>query len=251
MSPLVTERRIAGTIVLTASGRLDMSAGGALGRVLIPLAQSEPAGTSIVVDVSNLLYRDSGWSALIQAAKEARSRGIKIVLASPPESAMGEKFRLMRFDTVFPLFSSVEEALDAVLPPLRAWRCGDAFVVKCPAEAPVVLPGLLALSGRGWPDPPCDYWLIDRHGELTRRFEVTTWSVDDELGACVFVVESGNLCELAIRCVTGEKTRTSLKESVQASGLEEVAAADHDALRFVRSAFSRSSLTPCPAAARD
>lgn len=113
IAPNVSERRAGDAIVLTASGRIDMSTSGELGVLLIPLARASSAGQRIVVDLSDVLYTDTGWSALMLPAKEARASGVKIVLVSPPHTGIGGRLRISRFDQIFPIFDSVEAALAA------------------------------------------------------------------------------------------------------------------------------------------
>ena len=112
-------RTYADTAVVAPVGRLDHDNCEAFRAGLQP--HLELAGAqSIVMDLSSLEYVSSaGLRCFMLAAKQARGKGGKIVLAAL-RPVVAEIFQISRFDLVFEIFASVREALSAVSAPAAA-----------------------------------------------------------------------------------------------------------------------------------
>ena len=108
-------RTYADTVVVAPAGRLDHDNCELFRAGLEP--HLEPAGAGgqhIVLDLSGLEYVSSaGLRCFMLAAKQARAKGGRIVLASL-RPVVAEIFQISRFDLVFEIFASVREALSAV-----------------------------------------------------------------------------------------------------------------------------------------
>ena len=135
--------------------------------------------------------------------------------------------------------------------PLRAWR---ALIRRWDASgnpaAPT--PGFVLDSGRSREpvlaelrrelpaevrDDLRDYAIIDESGKIAKKLAVTTWSVDEDLGASVFGVLNGALRQLSITLVFSTTTRVSRSEEIVAEDLQEIAADHHSTLAFLRGAL--------------
>jgi hypothetical protein len=120
---------------------------------------------------------------------------------------------------------------------MRLWRCTKGLLIEYGPGAAVVN-SLLATSRRRWRDPPRDYWLVDAGGGIVERFSVTVGSVDDELGATLFVVEGQALVKLVVREVYGRDA--TLRETVVLADLDEVPDDDAISLGQARGALARA-----------
>lgn len=118
---------------------------------------------------------------------------------------------------------------------MRRWRSNQGLLVERPATVPMV-GSLLAASQRAWDKPPMDYWLIDDAGGLRKRFKVMVWSLDDELGATLFVVENHALVRLEVRELYGGKS--TVARVVEIDGLAEEPADDGAADARARTAVA-------------
>jgi hypothetical protein len=109
---------------------------------------------------------------------------------------------------------------------MRAWRFPDGYVVDAGPSAQAVV---RTLSSELPPGPWKDlrlYLIVDERGALRRRCDVTTWSVDDELGLNASAVLGGELRELSLSLFTNASGRKHVRESVVAAGLEELPPGD-------------------------
>ena len=113
----VTERRVGKAIILAPAGRIDMTSADNFRERLVPLITSAAAeGDSVVLDFSGVDYISSaGLRVLMLAAKQAKSAGNKIAIASM-QPLVAEIFQISRFDKVLPCHTSVDDALMAVAP---------------------------------------------------------------------------------------------------------------------------------------
>jgi len=112
-------RTYADTAVVAPVGRLDHDNCEAFRAGLQPHLEGA-GGQSIVMDLSSLEYVSSaGLRCFMLAAKQARGKGGKIVLAAL-RPVVAEIFQISRFDMVFEIFASVREALSAVSAPAAA-----------------------------------------------------------------------------------------------------------------------------------
>jgi anti-sigma B factor antagonist len=71
----------------------------------------ESGSTNFVVDLSQVSFMDSaGMSLLVSLLKRTRQKGGDVVLVKPREAAAFRILTLTRFDKVFTLVNSIEEA---------------------------------------------------------------------------------------------------------------------------------------------
>jgi anti-anti-sigma factor len=114
-------RTYADTVVVTPAGRLDHDNCEAFRAGLQPhLDRAASSGQRMVLDLSRLEYVSSaGLRCFMLSAKEAGSRGSKIVLASL-RPVVAEIFQISRFDMLFEIFPSVREALATLSAPAAA-----------------------------------------------------------------------------------------------------------------------------------
>ncbi|MEQ9662150.1 MAG: STAS domain-containing protein [Parasphingopyxis sp.] len=102
------DKRDGGTVV-AASGRVDESTATEFAEVLGEHA--ETAGARLVVDLGGIEYMSSrGLRALTLAHRRGEEAGTKIALARPNET-MREILSISRYDMVFPVADTIEEAL--------------------------------------------------------------------------------------------------------------------------------------------
>ena len=101
-------------IVVRPVGRIDVETAPALRETLKQIAEGSP--TMVVVDLKSVEFIDSsGLSALVSGLKALRQGGGSICLSRPRPQAL-TALRLTLLDRVFPIFPSVEEALDQINP---------------------------------------------------------------------------------------------------------------------------------------
>jgi anti-sigma B factor antagonist len=108
-------RTYADTVVVAPTGRLDHDNCEAFRAGLDPYLELAAANDEhMVLDLSGLEYVSSaGLRCFMLAAKQARSKGGRIVLAAL-RPVVAEIFQISRFDMVFEVFPSVREALGAL-----------------------------------------------------------------------------------------------------------------------------------------
>ena len=101
-------------VVVRPMGRIDVESAPALRENLKHIAETSPS--LVVVDLKFVEFIDSsGLSALVSGLKALRQGGGSICLSRPHPQAL-TALRLTLLDRVFPIFPSVEEALDQVNP---------------------------------------------------------------------------------------------------------------------------------------
>jgi len=101
-------------VIVTPIGRLDIETASELRERLKQLASDGPS--LIVVDLQSVDFIDSsGLSALVSGMKAIRQEGGSISLSRPHPQAL-TALRLTLLDRVFPIFPTVEEALEQINP---------------------------------------------------------------------------------------------------------------------------------------
>jgi anti-sigma B factor antagonist len=101
-------------VVLRPLGRIDVETAPVLREKIKQIA--ETSATMVVVDLKSVEFIDSsGLSALVSGLKALRQVGGSICLCRPRPQAL-TALRLTLLDRVFPIFPSVEEALEQVNP---------------------------------------------------------------------------------------------------------------------------------------
>jgi anti-anti-sigma factor len=121
----ISHRRFADTLVAAPVGHIDHPNAQRLESALAPLlAEAGAAKTPLVLDFERVEYISSmGLRVLMVAAKEMRSHGARIAVASlSPDVA--EILAIARFGHVVDVFASTRDALHAVSPAAAA--CYDA-----------------------------------------------------------------------------------------------------------------------------
>ena len=113
----LTPRRQADLVILHPAGRIDHFNAQEFAQALEPELQvCHSSGCRLVFDLSGLAYISSaGLRVLMLAAKQVGPRGGRIALAAP-QPVVREIIEISRFNLVFPLHASVDEAVSA-LPP--------------------------------------------------------------------------------------------------------------------------------------
>jgi anti-anti-sigma factor len=119
-------RTLANVALLKVEGRLDHVSAPAFEKELLPQADGcSGDDKKLVLDCSGLTFMSSaGLRVLMIAAKRCRKQNGKMVLAAL-QPTIKEIFRISRFDTVFDVFPSVREALQAISPAAAAAYEGD------------------------------------------------------------------------------------------------------------------------------
>jgi anti-anti-sigma factor len=101
-------------ILVKPQGRIDVETAPTLRDKLKELSQSTP--TLIVVDMKGVEFIDSsGLAALVSGLKALREQGGSISLSRPHPQAL-TALRLTLLDRVFPIFSTVEDAIEQANP---------------------------------------------------------------------------------------------------------------------------------------
>ncbi|HEX8905271.1 MAG TPA: hypothetical protein VF771_10540 [Longimicrobiaceae bacterium] len=132
----------------------------------------------------------------------------------------------------------------------RAWVCHAGLLARRgpPAEPIPDWAPLHRASGDPLPEPPSDFWLIGGDGRVTRRFESRAWSVEDELGAEVYLVIGDELREIGM--TARFRSPEEIREAVVLRGLREVGDGDEDAWRRISAAVEREMAARADAAER-
>ncbi|NLW77605.1 MAG: STAS domain-containing protein [Methanomicrobiales archaeon] len=106
----VSEREVSGVTILDISGRIDAATSsqieGELGKKI------DSGVTSMVLNMSDLSYiSSSGLRVILAALKRVKSCGGIIALSSL-QAGPGEVFKMTGFDRLFPICSSVDQAIE-------------------------------------------------------------------------------------------------------------------------------------------
>ncbi|HSW15571.1 MAG TPA: STAS domain-containing protein [Solimonas sp.] len=110
----LTARQQADAVVLPLQGRIDHMNAQTFAQALQPyVAACRSGGPRLVFDLSGLEYISSaGLRVFMLAAKQAAPAGGRIALAAP-QAVVREILEISRFNLVFPLHDSLDEALAA------------------------------------------------------------------------------------------------------------------------------------------
>jgi anti-anti-sigma factor len=111
----LSPQQAARAVVLRPAGRIDHTHADAFSLALAPyLRDCSAGGTALVVDLSAVTYISSiGLRVLMVAIKEVKPRGGRMVLAGLGPMVL-EVFKISRFDMLFQIYASSEEALAAL-----------------------------------------------------------------------------------------------------------------------------------------
>lgn len=104
----------ADAVILPLQGRIDHLNAQAFAHALQPyVADCRSGGKPLLFDLSALEYISSaGLRVFMLAAKQAAPAGGRIALAAP-QPVVREILEISRFNLVFPLYASLDEALAA------------------------------------------------------------------------------------------------------------------------------------------
>lgn len=98
-----------GTVVVRPEGRIDAESAPDFKKRLLQVAEKE--ADLLVVDLEAVSFIDSsGLSALVSGLKALRQHGGSLSLSHPQPQAL-KALRLTLLDRVFPIYSSVDQAL--------------------------------------------------------------------------------------------------------------------------------------------
>lgn len=107
--------------LLSVSGSLDFSSADGFREGLLARIDAEGAHR-LIVDFAGVEYISSaGLRVLMIAAKQARARGVTLALAAL-RPVVAEILQISRFDTLFPCYATVQDALDAAFDPVDPAR---------------------------------------------------------------------------------------------------------------------------------
>lgn len=113
-------RLFADVTVLSPAGRIDHATSEAFRQALLAALDAAGPAARVVLELSRVDYvASTGLRALLIGAKQARAQGGALVLAGL-QPGVREVFDITRFTAMFPLFSSVGEALGALSPAAAA-----------------------------------------------------------------------------------------------------------------------------------
>jgi anti-sigma B factor antagonist len=114
-----------GVAVLSVEGELDLYTVRELERALIPPLRD---GTdALVVDLEGCGFLDSsGLSAFIRADKEAKAKGIELLLVVPPSNTIRRVFALTNLDDVFQIEPERDRAISRAAGSGRGGRSAGA-----------------------------------------------------------------------------------------------------------------------------
>jgi anti-sigma B factor antagonist/stage II sporulation protein AA (anti-sigma F factor antagonist) len=112
-----TTQEFANVLVVRVHGRIDHTTAKAFENAFLPqLDGCIAAHKKVLFDLSEVPYMSSaGLRVLTVAAKQCRKQNSDIVVAAL-QPLLQEVFRISRFDTIFKMFQTVQEALEAISP---------------------------------------------------------------------------------------------------------------------------------------
>lgn len=179
----------------------------------------------------------------------------------PPLERMSEvelfvlrDFEQQKFEAEMETLASAENTASAKLVfPIRAWRAWlprqglpdgrnprpKIFVIDCGRSSESVVSGLVNELPEGpWREQRA-YVLIDTQGNIQQKFEVTVWSIEEELGCSVFAVVDGALRNLYVSVFYSDPLRVKRVEKIVVDGLQAVADDDDKTLSILSNALAR------------
>lgn len=106
-------------VLASPQGRIDHASVSAFEQALAPLLAQTGSGGALVLDLSQLEYISSvGLRAFMVAERALRERQARLVVAAL-SGVVKEIFAISRFDRVFSVASSVDDALEQCSPAAR------------------------------------------------------------------------------------------------------------------------------------
>lgn len=114
-------QKIADVVLMQVAGRIDHKTAKAFEEALLPQLDSCTGETKkVLLDLGGVHYMSSaGLRVLMLAAKQCRQQEGEIVLATL-QPLLREVFNISRFNTVFQIFDSIQEGLEALSPAAAA-----------------------------------------------------------------------------------------------------------------------------------
>jgi len=111
----ITNRAHGDIVVVTPAGRVDHHTAGEFERAVVPLLDAATgARGGLVFDLEHVAYVSSvGLRVLMIASKSLRSRGARVAVASM-QPVVAEILQICRFDAVVEIFTTVDQALEAM-----------------------------------------------------------------------------------------------------------------------------------------
>ncbi len=118
---------VANVMLIRVEGRIDHTTTKDFENALLPqLEGCIGEERKALLDMSGVVYMSSaGLRVLMLAAKQCRKQQGEITIAAL-QPDVREVFRISRFDTVFKVFATVKEALDAMSPMATVAHGGEA-----------------------------------------------------------------------------------------------------------------------------
>ncbi len=102
-----------GMMVVSLSGEVDIMRSPDLQASLQDAINRIPGKGAVVVDLSGVTYMDSsGVATLVRGLQLSRKKGVGLVLCSL-QDRVRSIFEIARLDTVFPMASTLDEAIEA------------------------------------------------------------------------------------------------------------------------------------------
>ena len=110
-------QELANVILVQVTGRIDHTTAQAFENALLPLLDGcSGEDEKALLDLNGVVYMSSaGLRVLILAAKQCQKQNVEIVIAEL-QPLLQEVFRIGRLETVFKVFKTVREALEAISP---------------------------------------------------------------------------------------------------------------------------------------
>lgn len=113
-------------LLINVDGRIDFSNTQEFEDALLPLVEKvNGENAKVLIDLSGVPYMSSaGLRVLMLAAKKLRRKESDIVIAAL-SPMLQEVFRISRFDKIFKIFSSVQDALAEISPAAAVIYSGE------------------------------------------------------------------------------------------------------------------------------
>lgn len=107
----ISQERVGSAAIVRVSGDVDMTGSPRLRDEIRTAQDARPE--RIVIDLSEVQYMDSsGLATLVEAMKNAKSKGSLLVLCSMHDKVRGI-FEIARLDQYFTIVNSTDDALNA------------------------------------------------------------------------------------------------------------------------------------------